>query len=68
VRAAAARGLDARAALAANDSHGFFAAAGGLLRPGPTHTNVMDVQIAAARPAGRPGRAPRPAPVSAAPA
>ncbi|GLC24806.1 glycerate kinase type-2 family protein [Roseisolibacter agri] len=48
VRDAAARGIDARRALADNDAHGFFAAAGGggLLRTGPTHTNVMDVQVA----------------------
>jgi hydroxypyruvate reductase len=49
---AAARGLDARVALAANDSHPLLDAAGALLRPGPTHTNVMDVQIALLRPRG----------------
>lgn len=32
-------------ALARNDSHSFFAAAGGLLTTGPTGTNVMDVHI-----------------------
>ena len=46
VREARARGLDAARALADNDAYGFFDAVGGLLRPGPTHTNVMDVQVA----------------------
>ncbi len=41
VRARAA-GLDARARLAANDSHGFFSALGDLLVTGPTRTNVND--------------------------
>jgi glycerate 2-kinase len=40
-----ARGLDARAALAANDSYGFFSAEGGVLRTGPTRTNVMDLAL-----------------------
>lgn len=40
------------AALAANDSHGFFAAEGGLLRTGPTHTNVMDLVLIAITAAG----------------
>jgi hydroxypyruvate reductase len=52
---ARARGHDARRALDDNDAHRFFtgarADAGGLLRPGPTHTNVMDVQVVLARPA-----------------
>ena len=39
-------GLDARAALAANDSYAFFAAAGGLIVTGPTGTNVNDLSIA----------------------
>ena len=38
-------GLDARAALADNDSYGFFAALGGLLHTGPTRTNVMDLVL-----------------------
>ncbi len=38
-------GLDPRAFLAANDSYAFFDRAGGLLRTGPTNTNVCDVQI-----------------------
>jgi len=40
-----AQGLDARAALADNDSFGFFSAEGGLLRTGPTGTNVMDLAL-----------------------
>jgi glycerate 2-kinase len=39
---AAARGLDARAALAAHDSGGFFAQLGDALVTGPTRTNVSD--------------------------
>ncbi|NNE45299.1 MAG: glycerate kinase [Rhodothermales bacterium] len=38
-------GLDAAAFLANNDSNSFFEAAGGLIKTGPTQTNVMDVQI-----------------------
>lgn len=37
------RGVDARAALANNDSHNFFSREGGVLRTGPTGTNVMDL-------------------------
>jgi hydroxypyruvate reductase len=36
-------GLDPEARLADNDAHPALDAAGALLRPGPTHTNVMDV-------------------------
>jgi hydroxypyruvate reductase len=36
-------GLDARAALDANDSYPFFDALGGLIRTGPTGTNVNDL-------------------------
>lgn len=43
-------GLDANALLAANDSHAFWKALGGLVRTGPTGTNVMDVVVALARP------------------
>ena len=39
---ARAAGLDAGAALADNDSHGFFAALGDLVTTGPTRTNVND--------------------------
>ena len=45
VARARARGLDARAFLEENDSYTFFEKAGGLLRTGPTLTNVMDVRI-----------------------
>ena len=37
-----ARRADAKACLAANDSYGFFSAAGGLVVTGPTRTNVND--------------------------
>ena len=40
-----ARGADARAALARNDSHGFFRAEGGCFVTGPTRTNVMDLVL-----------------------
>ncbi|MEE2662526.1 MAG: DUF4147 domain-containing protein [Myxococcota bacterium] len=40
-------GCDAAAALARNDSHTFFAREGGVLRTGPTHTNVMDLALVA---------------------
>jgi hydroxypyruvate reductase len=36
-------GSDASAALADNDAHGFFAREGGLVRTGPTGTNVADL-------------------------
>ncbi|MBX9602663.1 MAG: glycerate kinase [Bryobacteraceae bacterium] len=42
---ARALGLDARAALDANDSYRFFDSLGGLVNTGPTGTNVMDLQI-----------------------
>jgi hydroxypyruvate reductase len=48
---ARAAGLDPRAALDANDSHTLFRALGALVVTGPTHTNVMDVQVALVRPA-----------------
>ena len=38
--------LDPAAFLAINDAYTFFAAAGGLLKTGPTHTNVMDLRVA----------------------
>lgn len=43
---ARARGLDAEAALADNDSYTFFAQLGDLFRCGPTGTNVMDLKMA----------------------
>ncbi len=39
-------GLDARAALAANDAHAFLEAAGELIVTGPTGTNVNDISLA----------------------
>ncbi len=44
-------GLSAADFLANNDSYHFFEAAGGLIKTGPTNTNVMDVRIVLA---GRP--------------
>lgn len=38
-------GLDANTALANNDAYPYFDALGQLLKPGPTHTNVMDLQV-----------------------
>lgn len=43
------RGLNPFDALSINDSYTFFDAAGGLLKTGPTHTNVMDLQVAVVR-------------------
>jgi hydroxypyruvate reductase len=43
------QGLDPQAFLADNDAHPFFERLDQLLRPGPTHTNVMDVQVALIR-------------------
>jgi glycerate 2-kinase len=40
------RGLQPGEFLAINDSYTFFAQVGGLIKTGPTHTNVMDLQIA----------------------
>jgi len=44
-RSALAQGFDSAAALAANDSYTFFESAGGLVKTGPTNTNVCDVQV-----------------------
>jgi hydroxypyruvate reductase len=49
---AAALGVQARDSLDRNDSHGFFAAESGLLRTGPTGTNVMDLALLLIRPQG----------------
>jgi len=46
VARARARGFDPLAALAATDSHAILAAAGDLLRTGPTGTNVADLVVA----------------------
>ena len=43
---ARAEGLDAATALADNATYGFLEAAGDLLSPGPTGTNVMDLLLA----------------------
>jgi glycerate-2-kinase len=45
-------GVDARAALAANDSWGFFQAEGGSFVTGPTGTNVMDLAFVLVEPDG----------------
>jgi glycerate-2-kinase len=50
-----ALGLDAAAALDRNDSYGFFHGEGGLLRTGPTGTNVMDLALVAVHPEGTTG-------------
>lgn len=50
-RQARALGLDAGASLAANNSYPFFAALGGLIRSGPTGTNVNDLWLGLAYPA-----------------
>jgi glycerate 2-kinase len=50
VARARALGFDARATLAANDSHTFWKALGALVRTGPTGTNVMDIVVALAVP------------------
>lgn len=42
---AAKRGIDPEAALADNNSYRFFEAIGGLLKTGPTGTNVCDMQV-----------------------
>ncbi len=43
---ARALGLDAATFLARNDAYTFFAQVGGLVRPGPTGTNVNDMMVA----------------------
>lgn len=50
---AKSRNLDPFDALSINDSYTFFSAADGLLKTGPTHTNVMDLQVAVVRPADK---------------
>ncbi len=47
---ARARGLDPTAYLADNNAYALFEQGSGLLKPGPTHTNVMDVLIALVEP------------------
>jgi hydroxypyruvate reductase len=48
---AAARGIDAKRALAGNDGYGFFAALGDLIVTGPTRTNVNDFRAILIEPA-----------------
>jgi glycerate-2-kinase len=64
VARAQARGLDPRAALARQDSHSFFSAAGGLVRTGPTGTNVMDLALIRVAPGGGGARPNLPIPVA----
>lgn len=45
IRAAKEQQLDPADYLARNDAYHFFAATGGLLKTGPTHTNVCDVRV-----------------------
>jgi len=45
VRRGRRAGQDAAERLADNDSHGFFVREGGLVRTGPTRTNVMDLAL-----------------------
>lgn len=45
VRIAAEHRLDPETFLARNDAYHFFAPLGGLLRTGPTHTNVCDLRV-----------------------
>ncbi|MGZ8436493.1 MAG: MOFRL family protein, partial [Candidatus Binatia bacterium] len=40
-----AKGCDAAEFLARNDSYSYLSATGDLLITGPTHTNVMDIQL-----------------------
>ena len=49
VREARRQGLDAASYLDNNNSYPFFDQLGTLIRTGPTHTNVMDVQVALVR-------------------
>jgi glycerate-2-kinase len=47
VRQAIRRGIDAQPYLERNDAYTFFQQLGsGLLKTGPTHTNVMDLRVA----------------------
>ncbi len=44
---AAALGLDPADYLVRNDAYRYFESAGGLLKTGPTHTNVCDLRVVA---------------------
>ncbi|MCA9101940.1 MAG: DUF4147 domain-containing protein [Planctomycetales bacterium] len=46
IAAAEQQGLDAEDYLGRNDAYTFFAATGGLIKTGPTHTNVCDLRVA----------------------
>ena len=46
---ARAKGMDPREFLEINDAYHFFEQAGGLIKTGPTHTNVMDLRVAICR-------------------
>ena len=52
VRLAREKGVSAADCLEANDSYRFFDAVGGLVKTGPTGTNVMDLYLALVRPRG----------------
>jgi glycerate-2-kinase len=45
IREAKAQGVTPEPFLAINNSYAFFEQTGGLLKTGPTHTNVMDLQV-----------------------
>ncbi|MFP6658633.1 MAG: MOFRL family protein, partial [Pirellulales bacterium] len=45
LRVMKSQALDPQAFLEINDSYGFFRQVGGLLKTGPTHTNVMDLRV-----------------------
>jgi glycerate-2-kinase len=46
LEAALHAGIDPQSYLKMNDSYHFFKQLGGLLKTGPTHTNVMDLRVA----------------------
>jgi hydroxypyruvate reductase len=45
LREAIRRGLDATDFLRRNDAYHFFEPLGGLIKTGPTHTNVCDLRV-----------------------
>jgi hydroxypyruvate reductase len=51
-RRARSEGLEPESYLKRNDAYTFFKRIDQLLLPGPTHTNVMDIQVALIQPAG----------------
>jgi hydroxypyruvate reductase len=54
-QAAQAAGLDPADYLARNDAYRFFEPLGGLIKSGPTHTNVCDLRVVLVERADRPG-------------